>query len=233
MVALSSHSEWLKNFYGYSLDNLLFQDPHILTQKHCEWHTYWPLTFSPPLIKKLSELNMNNTYTIIQRRNEFIEAWHFIADRDQSIISFFLNFGEVARHFINYFNYKAAETFPSFQEKYRSAFTDFFILFQQERNEINNEKKKIFFNDTQINQHVFKLPQGDVTLSARELICLVHLVRGRTAKEIAQLLNLSPRTIEHYINVIKVRFGVQNKSELIKLVSEYLHKEDNSLIVSY
>jgi len=233
MIALSSNTEWLKNFYEYSLDDLLFHDPHILTQKHYEWHTYWPLAFSPSVIQKLYKLNMNNTYTIVQKRNEFIEAWHFIADRDQPIISFFLNFGEIARHFVNYFNYKAADAFPSFQRKYRSAFTDFFILFQQERSEVNNEKKKIFFNETQIDQHIFKLPQGEVVLSARELVCLVHLVRGRTAKEIAQIIHLSPRTVEHYINIIKLKFNAQNKSELIKLVSKYLYKEDHSLIVSY
>ena len=41
------------------------------------------------------------------------------------------------------------------------------------------------------------------------------MIRGKTAKEIAVILNLSPRTIEHHIENIKIKTNSDSKSELI------------------
>jgi DNA-binding CsgD family transcriptional regulator len=52
-------------------------------------------------------------------------------------------------------------------------------------------------------------------LSRRELQCMLHLLRGKTSKEIANALQLSKRTIDFYLDNIKNKFGCQNKAELI------------------
>ena len=52
-------------------------------------------------------------------------------------------------------------------------------------------------------------------LSKRELECLFLLLRSKTAKQIGGILGLSIRTIESYIDSIKVKFGCFSKSELI------------------
>ncbi|MBL4647663.1 MAG: PAS domain-containing protein [Gammaproteobacteria bacterium] len=52
-------------------------------------------------------------------------------------------------------------------------------------------------------------------LSTRELECLFLQLRGKTAKQIAQILQLSKRTIEYYIDNIKSKLGCQNKAELL------------------
>lgn len=54
-----------------------------------------------------------------------------------------------------------------------------------------------------------------VRLSARELECIFLQIRGKTAKEIAEILGLSKRTIEFYIDNMKSKFGCFNKTELI------------------
>ncbi len=56
---------------------------------------------------------------------------------------------------------------------------------------------------------------GDIYLSKRETECVTLLAKGNTAKEIAAQLNLSPRTIEHYIENVKNKLGVSTKSELL------------------
>lgn len=60
----------------------------------------------------------------------------------------------------------------------------------------------------------------DTHLSSRESECLFYLLRGKTAKQIARLLNLSPKTVEHYIENIKLKFQCQTKSELISKAIE-------------
>ena len=60
----------------------------------------------------------------------------------------------------------------------------------------------------------------DTHLSSRESECLFYLLRGNTAKQIARLLSLSPKTVEHYIENMKLKFHCQTKSELISKAIE-------------
>ncbi len=53
------------------------------------------------------------------------------------------------------------------------------------------------------------------TFSKRERECLFYLSRAKTSKEIAAILSISIRTIEHYIDNIKTKIGIASRSELI------------------
>ncbi|WP_347571405.1 helix-turn-helix transcriptional regulator [Legionella sp.] len=46
--------------------------------------------------------------------------------------------------------------------------------------------------------------------------CLFYLLRGKTNKEVAKQLHLSPRTIEQYVEQLKNKFVCDKKSELIE-----------------
>jgi DNA-binding CsgD family transcriptional regulator len=53
------------------------------------------------------------------------------------------------------------------------------------------------------------------TLSERESLCIFHLCKGFTMKEIAKIIGLSPKTVETYIDRAKQKFKCKNKAELI------------------
>lgn len=53
-------------------------------------------------------------------------------------------------------------------------------------------------------------------LSNREEQCMFYLLRGKTAKRTAEILNLSPRTVETYIDNLKTKLHCRSKSELIE-----------------
>jgi len=57
--------------------------------------------------------------------------------------------------------------------------------------------------------------QNNDFLSERERLCLFHLCKGYTMKEIAKIIGLSPKTIETYIDRAKQKLNCQNKAELI------------------
>lgn len=57
-------------------------------------------------------------------------------------------------------------------------------------------------------------------LSKRESECLIELIKGKTANEIADKLKLSKRTIEFYISTIKSKLNCQSRSELMSKVYE-------------
>lgn len=56
----------------------------------------------------------------------------------------------------------------------------------------------------------------EINLSRRESEVLYYLLRAGTAKSIAANLSLSPRTVEQYIESLKVKFGVPGKVALIQ-----------------
>jgi len=62
-------------------------------------------------------------------------------------------------------------------------------------------------------------------LSKRQKEILVHMMGGRTAKEIAKDLDLSPRTVDVHINNLKLMFNCERKSEIIyrAIASGFLH----------
>ena len=61
----------------------------------------------------------------------------------------------------------------------------------------------------------------NTTLTPRELECLYFLVRGKTITAISVLLNLSKRTVEHYIDNIKVKLNCGSKAALIEYLIEH------------
>lgn len=61
-----------------------------------------------------------------------------------------------------------------------------------------------------------------IVLSNRQKQCIEHLLKGQTAREIANQLNLSHRTIEHYIELLKIKFDCRNKVQLVcRIIQQY------------
>lgn len=65
---------------------------------------------------------------------------------------------------------------------------------------------------------VIVLNLGNVVLTSREQECLEYTIKGFTAKEIAKKLQISPRTVEEYINQIKLKLDVSTKQQMIQKV---------------
>jgi DNA-binding CsgD family transcriptional regulator len=56
----------------------------------------------------------------------------------------------------------------------------------------------------------------DIIMSKREMECLSLLSKGKRAKEIASFFSLSPRTVESYLNNVKIK-SEANINELIDI----------------
>jgi len=52
----------------------------------------------------------------------------------------------------------------------------------------------------------------------REVECLLLLLEDRTIVQTAQLMNLSPRTVEFYVKKMRMKTHVANKNELLKTI---------------
>jgi DNA-binding CsgD family transcriptional regulator len=77
---------------------------------------------------------------------------------------------------------------------------------------------KKFRGNNNVNQRSYSvfMPSQNSNLSKREMECLFYLVRGKGARETAELLHLSKRTVEDYIENIKNKMGCYTKSQIIE-----------------
>jgi len=60
------------------------------------------------------------------------------------------------------------------------------------------------------------IPKDPYLLSKRQKECLYLLVRGKSNKEIAKILHLSPRTVEEHVNEVKSKMSCSTKSQVIE-----------------
>jgi len=77
------------------------------------------------------------------------------------------------------------------------------------------DAKKFMAGKSVQGSYVVGMPK-DISLTRRESECLFYLIRGKTAKSIGMLLGLEKRTIEDYVDRIKVKLGVTSKEALIE-----------------
>lgn len=81
---------------------------------------------------------------------------------------------------------------------------------------------------------------GPVDLSPREAEVLFFLIRGKRVKDIAALLDLSPRTVEQHVATLRQKFSASSQCELIDQaihrgylasIPERLFKQQMSVVV--
>ena len=64
-------------------------------------------------------------------------------------------------------------------------------------------------------RHVIVKSGERVRLTRQELLCLSHLLQGKTYKQIARMMNISWRTIEKHITNVKHKIGCSNLIDLV------------------
>lgn len=100
------------------------------------------------------------------------------------------------------------------------------ITIQKEMEQFQNDdrlKKLAQYNSSEFIADLFDFKKLNITsLTKRELQCVSAMLKGKTAKEIAKAFGLSPRTIEHLIERIKLKLKCKTRSQLIeKLLASY------------
>lgn len=73
-----------------------------------------------------------------------------------------------------------------------------------------------------INKQLNKTKPGpQLLLSKQQKYCLCYLVRGMTYKQIAAKLQLSSKTVEHYLNRVKVKMNCKSRADLVEKALQF------------
>lgn len=106
------------------------------------------------------------------------------------------------------------------------SFIKFLFYFQEEANQLLNKshENRIILPNKMLpdawneSNDKLKLTSKCIehnVLTNRQIECLLYLVKGMTIKEISKEMNLAPKTIEHYLDAVKIKLNCHSRSSLI------------------
>lgn len=217
MLRLSTDHEWTKKYFIYGFYNDI---DFYAMQKIPEGGTRKVLVYGTPLGEHYSALYDHNIWNIIviyERQKNFGNVWFFAATREKAqIIGFYLNNMHILEHFILYFKEKTFNLIKDKNSEHlirtrKNAFLESFNYGKTMKNFLNNMDFERFYLEG-----TYK----DIYFSKKEFECILHLSNGKTIKEIAKLLNISPRTIETHISNMKKKINNSTTSKLIDIFQE-------------
>ena len=165
------------------------------------------------MLQDAHDFSFKHIFTMIESHGEQCDYYHF--GTDQSSPAFnqtYINNIDLLKRFIAYFNEKMAissELMKAYQ-----------IKFAVENNATGVQlKDSALLNNEDEQRDLFLQAIGfdraELYLTQRQQECANLLLLGNTAQEISLLLGLSRRTVEDYINRLKKKLNVRNKTELI------------------
>jgi DNA-binding CsgD family transcriptional regulator len=213
---LCNRPDWMQTYYLKRYHNLIYnQFPKE------SGHTCWSSYKNEPLFIDAREgFNIFNGITIIEKDTHTVDRFGFgSAKKDKCFYEFYHNHLELLYRFILYYKNKATSLINKSEANKILLVENLPFEQAQQEEKVLNKLDSIndFIKTTDIKRYPIKVNKKLVYLSKRESQVCYYLSKGKSAKKIAEILNLSDRTIESYIEVIKIKLHVNYAIEIIKL----------------
>lgn len=218
------HIHYIKNKYHDS-------DIHVLQNDTFDKYVLWDALDCTGKSQQMNEdaemFGINHTFTIINKSLQGSDYYHFSTlVNDHYMNQIYLSNLDLLNNFINYFNENVSQSLKlkdayDFKYDINKKSSGFTFVRNQDIVKLNQIKNRIHFN--QENKKILTNVNYNELyekLSSQQKYCLYYTLQGKTIKEIAKLMSLSPRTVEHYINIIKTKFNCDNKRDLFGMFLE-------------
>jgi len=146
---------------------------------------------------------------------DFIETYTFSTGSNASSPNFWLNNISTLEHFIVYFKERAKSLIDTSDKRKLAYFQQSFDFSNITNEDLAAQQSQQFFESTKLKNIIIEGKYQSTKLTQRESECLYYLALGNSIKQIAAILNLSPRTVETYLNHIKQKTGYFSRSALV------------------
>ncbi len=235
VVFFCNHKDWLTT----KINNKLFDYRGFIPSdvedeiiNHYHYHLYTGSQYKDnKVLNLLFESNRWNSIDLYNKGHNCIDILHFSGTRENTgIINFFINNLPLLRYYFKHFQIQFEDTIDMAVkhkhyisiEEMSNSHNDIINpnLFSSNSCSVDQEKKLMNLIPS-LDKITLTINDKKVRISNREYCCLLFLTKGKSMKEIAQSLDLSPRTIECYIQNIKIKTGLSFKSELINLYNKH------------
>lgn len=194
-VWLTTHADLLENYCikKYYLTGNTESHP----EQYVAQTVLWSTLPNQVVFEDARNFNVGSGIFIIQPKSDYCEFYGFGGENhDGKIINVFLTHLNSLNNFISNFNDKAN-----------------LLIHQAEQAKISFPYHEGMGNFLKSNKDV--VSNQILNLTKRQKECAYLLLQGKTAKEISEITNLSRRTIETYLNNLKIKLNCHNKASLI------------------
>tara|TARA_A100000171_G_C2131717_1_gene147207 strand:- start:506 stop:1342 length:837 start_codon:yes stop_codon:yes gene_type:complete len=219
ILRLGTIREWTQLYFKDKLYNSKFGDySQILKmEKNKEFLVFQT---GEPLDKYsqiLFDLGIWNSCGVYRKLFDSVEALYIAGDKSNfNVFDLFLNKMDFINYIFLLIKSESKEFYSDEKKLIKSTVTLEDIFHKNDfKNHDKTLKKFEEFSNAKMNTYPINTKSGDLFLSKREYQTLQILSEGKTAKQIGQALGISPRTIETYINTIKMKLGCYSKTDLI------------------
>jgi DNA-binding CsgD family transcriptional regulator len=214
-LLLTDRADWIDYFYK----NALYETKVVSTLENLDaysYHLWQEFAGQPSFVIGKEKFNIYNGITIIEPNKDYTELYYFgTTVENVGVVSLYINKFDILQRFLLYFKDKAHDLVSEANRHLIHLPHNGSITAPSEEL-IDDAKYQSFLAETPINR-VFISEISDIYLTNREATCLYLLLQNNTAKKIGKILNISPRTVESYLEAIKMKFNLDSKKELIKI----------------
>lgn len=223
-IYLSNNGSWVEHYYQHKLytSSLFEMNPG----QYQSGYLLWPSESNLAVFKHGVEyFNTANGITFIDKRNGMTEFYLFSGKASNIWLNtFYINNVDVLKRFIAYFKEKSLRCIVELERN------NMFVVNPDIIKAHNIEK---YFIPASIKQSLCDFEQEFngaalkniknefYSLAKREKECLYYLTKGKSAKQTAAILSLSPRTIETYLDNIRRKTNSVNKLDLLSKMDAY------------
>ena len=214
VLALTTDAEWLK----FCLKNERPREGNILGL-NSGIYLWTDILETEVILDAQNDFKIHHVIQFIEKQLLFTDVFAFGGGfKNSTLISFYFNNIDVLKNFISFFKYKAKT-----------------LINQADMNKFNTpEIMKVPSLDIAIKNYVLKndkkIALYDVfhkgklhSLTKRQLDCLRYISCGYSCKDVANILSVSPRTVETHVNILKNKLYCKNKKELVHFYMSSMH----------
>lgn len=226
---------YLKNQY-YNVDL------HTVSNKYGDlviWDHLERAGLSKKMHAEAAAFGVKHTFSIIEKTLTYTDVYHFATDvNDTYINQIYLTKLHYLKQFISHYkdmlNQDPAllSMFNSHILRINTQIAGYRL--KDEESLLNYLNEPLISLDNPTNQMVLECrnpitlihyeTQRHITLTLQQSKCLFGILQGKTAKEIGKLVNLSYRTVEHYLERVRFYLGCKsNKEVLIRYANQISH----------
>jgi len=155
------------------------------------------------------EYKINNGITMFKIIDNVIETFSFYSDSD--VLNFYLNEIFILDRFILYFKDKLYDVINNYN---KNILIPTHVNINNYKTSIKQEKYKLFMQKTESKNLYTVLNGKEICFSRGEMNCMKYLIQGKSVKQTAQLMSLSPRTIHAYIYNAKDKINISSTTKL-------------------
>lgn len=217
IINLANNADW-SEFYFKQLETTRYQSKDINDQCFTyDGISLWTFNAANPIWQDAKQyFGYSNGVLICENHTHFREVIGFYsAEDEQRMNHFYVNQIDKLKKLKQSFIFQAQELIAQAESERQIWQHAVFPEYSLDLSETPGQN----LNSSRVHQEllvvIHKETRTPIKLSPQRSRCLYYLLQGKSCQKIADTMQLSPKTVEHYLEILRKELGCSSSKELI------------------